>query len=209
VAEHKQRGIREIVTLHVPKLAQPRADFKLRPAIRFLLNLLPVSGVICCDRNQTKLIPTIKMTMNPTKLTLAALAASFSFAVAASAQDAATPAAPMPPVAPLPPASAKTGLTYVTDIKPVFDANCVKCHSGDKPKAHLHLDTLDGILKGNKWGPVLKAGDGVNSLIVKAVGHQLKDKDGWMPPMPNKAEAKTLTPEQIGLVIAWINQGAK
>ncbi len=143
------------------------------------------------------------MTMNPTKLMLAALAASFSFAVAASAQDAA------PPAAPLPPASTKTGLTYAADIKPIFDANCVKCHSGDKPKAHLHLDTLEGILKGNKWGPAVKAGDAANSIVVKAAAHQLKDKDGWMPPMPNKAGAKTLTPEQIGIVIAWINQGAK
>jgi hypothetical protein len=141
------------------------------------------------------------MTMNLTKLTLAALATSFS--LAASAQDAA------PAAAPLPPASTKTGVTYATDIKPILDANCVKCHSGDKPKAHLHLDTLDGVLKGNKWGPILKSGDAANSLVVKAVAHQLKDKDGWMPPMPNKAGAKTLTPEQIGLVMAWINQGAK
>jgi mono/diheme cytochrome c family protein len=184
-------------------LAQPRADFKSRPADIFLLNFLPGSGVLSCDCNQTKLIPTIKMTMNPTKLTLAALAASFSLSVAVSAQDAA------PATTPLPPASTKTGLTYATDIKPIFDANCVKCHSGDKPKAHLNFETLAGILKGNKWGPPLKVGDGANSLLVKAAAHQMKDKDGWMPPMPNKAGAKTLTPEQIGLVIAWINQGAK
>ena len=141
------------------------------------------------------------MTMNSTRLTIALLAASASFAFAACAQDATAPT--------LPPASTKTGLTYATDLKPIFDANCVKCHSGDKPKAHLNLDTLEGILKGNKWGPVVKAGDGANSLMVKAVAHQLKDTDGWMPPMPNKAGAKTLTPEQIGLLLAWINQGAK
>lgn len=140
------------------------------------------------------------MTMNPTKLAFVALAATFSFAIAASADDAATT---------LPPASTKTGVTYASDIKPIFDANCVKCHSGDKPKAHLNLDTLAGILKGNKWGPILKAGDVANSVVVKAVAHQLKDKEGWMPPMPNKVGADTLTPEQIGLVLAWINQGAK
>jgi mono/diheme cytochrome c family protein len=143
------------------------------------------------------------MTMNLNKITLFVLAAGISFATTASAQDAS------PSASPLPPASTKTGLTYATDIKPIFDANCVKCHSGDRPKAHLSLDTLDGILKGNKWGPILKAGDGTNSVVVKAVAHQLKDTDGWMPPMPNKAGANTLTPEQIGLVIAWINQGAK
>ena len=107
----------------------------------------------------------------------------------------------------LPPASTKENITYATDIKPLFDANCVKCHSGDKPKAHLKLDTLEGVLKGNKWGPVVKAGAAADSIVVKAIAHQTKD--GWMPPMPNRAGAKTLTPEQIGLVIGWINQGAK
>lgn len=141
------------------------------------------------------------MTTNSTRITLALLAAAFSVAAVACAQDAVVPK--------LPPPSTKTGLTYATDLKPIFDANCAKCHSGDRPKAHLNLDTLDGILKGNKWGPVVKAGDGANSMLVKAVAHQLKDEDGWMPPMPNKAGAKTLTPEEIGLVIAWINQGAK
>jgi mono/diheme cytochrome c family protein len=109
----------------------------------------------------------------------------------------------------LPPASTKENITYATDIKPLFDANCVKCHSGDKPKAHLKLDTLEGVLKGNKWGPVVKAGAAADSIVVKAIAHQTKDHDGWMPPMPNRAGAKTLTPEQIGLVIGWINQGAK
>ena len=131
--------------------------------------------------------------MNQTKCLLAALAVAFSFAAAA---------------APLPPASTKTGLTYATDMKPIFDANCVKCHTGDKPKARLHMDTLAGILKGNKKGAILTAGDGANSLIVKAITHLLPDKDGWMPPMPNKAGAKTLTPDEIGLVFAWINEGA-
>jgi mono/diheme cytochrome c family protein len=138
------------------------------------------------------------MTMNPTKITLAALAAAFSFAVTASAED-----------AKLPPASDKKDVTYATDIKPIFDTSCVKCHSGDKPKARLKLDTLEGALKGSKDGKILTSGDGANSLLVKAVTHQLKDSDGWMPPLNNKAGIKPLTPEQIGLLLAWINQGAK
>jgi len=30
-----------------------------------------------------------------------------------------------------------------------------------------------------------------------------------MPPLKNKAGIKPLTPEQIGLIRAWIDQGAK
>jgi len=145
------------------------------------------------------------MTMNPTKITLAALAAAFSFALAASAEDAASTA----PATPLPPASTKTGVTYATDIKPIFDTSCVKCHSGEKPKAHLLLGTLEGVLKGTKHGKILTPGDSANSLIVKAVAHALPDHDSWMPPLQNKAGIKPLTPEQIGLIRAWIDQGAK
>ena len=133
--------------------------------------------------------------MNPTKLTLAALAATFSFALAASAD--------------LPPASTKTGVTYATDVKTIFDASCVKCHSGDKPKARLKMDTLEGVLKGTKEGKIVTAGDSASSFIVKAVAHATTEKDSWMPPLKNKAGIQPLTPEQIGLIRAWIDQGAK
>lgn len=109
----------------------------------------------------------------------------------------------------LPPASTKTGVTYDSDIKAIFDASCVKCHSGDRPKARLHMDTLAGVLKGTKEGPILKAGDSANSLIVKAVAHATSDQDSWMPPLGNRAGIKPLTTDQIGLIRAWIDQGAK
>ena len=135
--------------------------------------------------------------MKLTKLTFAAVAA-IGFTLAASAED-----------AKLPPASTKTGVTYATDLKPIFDASCVKCYSGDRPKARLHMDTLEGILKGTKQGPILKAGDSANSFIVKSVAHQTTEQDSWMPPLKNRAGIKPLTDDQIGLLRAWIDQGAK
>ena len=32
----------------------------------------------------------------------------------------------------IPPASTKTGVTYATDIKPIFDKSCIKCHGAEK-----------------------------------------------------------------------------
>jgi hypothetical protein len=136
--------------------------------------------------------------MNSTKIALAALAAGVSFTLIASAEE-----------GQLPPASTKTGVTYATDMKPIFDASCVKCHSGDKPKARLHMDTLDGVLKGSKEGKIVVPGDSANSTMVKAVAHTSTDEDDWMPPVGNHAGIKPLTPEQIGLIRAWIDQGAK
>ncbi|HTY87793.1 MAG TPA: c-type cytochrome domain-containing protein [Candidatus Acidoferrum sp.] len=137
----------------------------------------------------------MKMTVT-IKPTTIALLATFGLALAAVAAD-------------LPPASAKTGVTYATDIKPIFDNSCVKCHSGDKPKAHLKLDSLENALKGGKDGKVLTAGDSAKSLIVKCVAHATSDPDSWMPPPHNRANIGPLTPEQIGLIRAWIDQGAK
>jgi mono/diheme cytochrome c family protein len=172
--------------------------FSKQRRMKIKLNLSPVSGVLRGDRTtQTSNIPH-QLIMNSSIITLSALALALGFAASASAE-----------VAKLPPASDKQGVTYATDIKPILDASCVKCHSGDKPKARLRLDTLEGIFKGAKSGKIVTAGDSANSFIVKAAAHATADKDSWMPPIPNKAGAKTLTPEQIGLVRAWIDQGAK
>jgi len=138
--------------------------------------------------------------MNPIKLTVVASAAAFGLAAVASADDA---------TGKLPPASTKQGVTYATDTKPILDNSCVKCHSGDKPKAHLKLDTLAGALKGGKDGKVITPGDSAKSMLVQAVAHLTADKDSWMPPLHNRANIGPLTPDQIGLIRAWIDQGAK
>src|SRR5271169_6619660 len=119
------------------------------------------------------------MTIKMTKFPLAVLAAAMSFTLAASADD-----------AKLPPASTQTGVTYATDMKAIFDVSCVKCHSGDKPKARLHMDTLEGVLKGTKEGKIVTPGDSANSFIIKAVAHAVPDHDSWMPPLDNRAGIK-------------------
>jgi mono/diheme cytochrome c family protein len=132
------------------------------------------------------------------KLTAIALAATFGLAFIAAADT-----------AQLPPASTKTGVTYAADIKPVFDQSCVKCHSGEKPKAKLKLDSLENALKGSKDGKVVIPGNSAKSPLVLNVAHVTSDKDAWMPPLHNKANIGPLTREQIGLIRAWIDQGAK
>ena len=130
-----------------------------------------------------------------TKITAASLAAVFGFTIAALADD-----------AKLPPAATKTGVTYATDIKPIFDATCVKCHdSTKKPRAGVGLDTLAAALKGGKDGKVITVGDSAKSDLVLSVAH-VGDPDTFMP---KGKGAKPLTPEQIGLIRAWIDQGAK
>jgi hypothetical protein len=128
------------------------------------------------------------------------LSSLFVLALTAPAQDA---------VGTLPPAATKTGVTYDGDLKAILDQSCAKCHSGDKPKAKLHLDTLAGILKGSRNGKVVIVGDSAKSLIVQAAAHVAEDHDIWMPPAKDAAKFPPLNAGQIGLLRAWIDQGAK
>jgi hypothetical protein len=170
----------------------------------------------------------------------------------------------------LPPAATAENVTFEKDIAPILKESCVRCHGAERPRAQLRLDSLEGVLKGTKQGPVLKAGDSANSLLVKSVS-QL-DPEIAMPPKPRNRRpggpggpqgtnapvmqphdggpmgggpdggdhprmgggegdhppggpqgtnapgqrprnfgppAKPLTAEQVGLIRAWIDQGAK
>ena len=111
-------------------------------------------------------------------------------------------------VSKLPPPSTKTGVTYDTDIKPIFEKSCVRCHGEQKPKGHLRLDSLAGIMKGGEDGKVVVPGESAKSMLVRNIAH-LGDPDDYMPPPRNKAGIKPLTNDQIGLIRAWIDQGAK
>ena len=110
----------------------------------------------------------------------------------------------------LPPASTKQGVTYAADIQPIFEKSCYPCHSAKnpKPKGKLKLDTLEDVLKGGEDGPALVPGDSAKSAMVAMTAHA-GDPDDYMPPPKNRDHIQQLTKDQIGLIRAWIDQGAK
>ena len=134
----------------------------------------------------------------------------------------------------LPPASEKPGITYAKDIRPLLEASCLRCHSGDRPRANLRLDSLKALLAGGEHGQVIVAGKSKESRLLIAVA-QL-DEETAMPPKrglgrggpggpgsagrsggPGGAQEPRnqgppptpLTAEQVVLVRGWIDQGAK
>jgi hypothetical protein len=138
-------------------------------------------------------------------------------------------AAPLPDPSKLPPASTRQDLSFEKDIHPIFDTTCVHCHGEKEAKHGLRLDTLDGVLKGAKEHKDVIPGHSDQSKLV----FEVSDIDGkiGMPPKPRPpkphpaAEGETnapapatpppmhpwkpLTTEQVGLIRAWIDQGAK
>src|SRR5437667_8460655 len=81
----------------------------------------------------------------------------------------------------LPAPSAKAGVTYAADIKPIFEKSCFKCHGPEKQKGKLRLDSLPAALKGGEDGKILVPGKSAESLVVIAVA-RLGDEDDAMPP---------------------------
>jgi mono/diheme cytochrome c family protein len=104
----------------------------------------------------------------------------------------------------LPPAAKKTGLTFDKDIKPIFEKSCVECHGEKKAKGKLKLDTLANALKASENGKSIVPGKSADSSLVKAIA-RLNEDDA----MPPEGKGKPLTAEQIGIIRAWIDQGAK
>ena len=104
----------------------------------------------------------------------------------------------------LPPPSAKKDLTYAKDIKPLFEKSCFKCHGTEKQKGKLRLDSLEAVKKGGEDGEVIVVGKSEKSPLVHAIA--ALDPDMTMPP---EGKGDPLTKEQVGLIRAWIDQGAK
>jgi hypothetical protein len=111
-------------------------------------------------------------------------------------------------VSKLPPPSDAKNVTFAAQIKPIFEKSCVKCHGEEKQKGKLRLDSLEAALKGGADGKVIIPGKSAESMLVHNVAH-IGDEDSFMPPPDNKDKIPKLTNDQIGLIRAWIDQGAK
>ena len=44
-------------------------------------------------------------------------------------------------------AACDASITYTSSVKAIFDANCVKCHSGERPKAGVKLTDYENASK--------------------------------------------------------------
>src|SRR5690349_1397415 len=99
-----------------------------------------------------------------------------------------------------------TDVDFEKEILPIFRRNCLACHSATEAQSDLVLETPQTILKGGSEGPAVVAGKSGESLLLQLAAHQ---KDPVMPPADNDVKAKNLTPEELGLIKLWIDQGAQ
>src|SRR5881394_977204 len=94
---------------------------------------------------------------------------------------------------------------FQKEVLPILASNCLACHNKTKAKAGLILETPADMLKGGDTGPAIIPKKGADSLLLLAAAHQ---GELSMPPKDNKVAAVDLTPQQLGLIKLWIDQGA-
>jgi len=103
-------------------------------------------------------------------------------------------------------APAPAAIDFNRDVRPIFAANCYKCHGPDEEerKARLRFDLRFEALKPAKSGnPAIVPGSPEKSEMVARI--TAEDPDDRMPPVRT---GKELSAAQIELLRKWIAQGA-
>src|SRR5665213_1228828 len=102
--------------------------------------------------------------------------------------------------------AAQAPVQFNRDIRPILTDNCFACHGPDKDrrKAHLRLDTHDGLFSAIETNHPVVPGHPEQSEIYRRL--TTTDPDDLMP----KSKAgKPLPATQIAMIKRWIEQGAK
>ena len=95
---------------------------------------------------------------------------------------------------------------FSKEIYPLFKKSCIACHNSSKARGKLNLESPKAMIKGGSEGPAVVPGKADESLLLILAAHQ---EDPVMPPEGNKANASPFTPEELGLIKLWIDEGAK
>jgi WD40 repeat protein len=94
---------------------------------------------------------------------------------------------------------------FQREIMPLLKKNCTACHNVSKAEGDLNLESPASILKGGSAGPAAVATKGADSILLARAA---ATDDEAMPPKDNKVGAKRFTPQELGLIKLWIDQGA-
>ena len=97
-------------------------------------------------------------------------------------------------------------VSYSQEIIPILQKHCLECHVPDAPgqlASGLDMSTHALLMKGTKFGPVIKAGDSLSSTLIILV-------EGRADPsikMPH-GDRPSLSANEIKTLRQWIDQGA-
>lgn len=88
------------------------------------------------------------------------------------------------------------------EVRAIFAHHCYQCHSENKQKGELQLDSKTGVYKGGESGVVIIAGKPEKSELYRRISLSPNDEEV----MPKKG--KVLKANEIALIRLWIQNGA-
>jgi hypothetical protein len=91
---------------------------------------------------------------------------------------------------------------FARDVQPVFARACIPCHGAQKQQSSFRLDDQAAALKGGDLGADILPGRSGDSPLIHYVA-------GLRPDLRMPPRGPRLAPEEIGLLRAWIDQGAR
>src|SRR5258708_6823269 len=99
------------------------------------------------------------------------------------------------------PAPATFSIDFDKHVQPILAEKCFGCHGARQQQSGLRLDKRQNALRGGDYGPVILPGRSSESKLIL----RLVDGDGGLQMPPTGA----LSSEEIGILRAWIDQGAE
>lgn len=97
-------------------------------------------------------------------------------------------------------------VSYKADVQPILKQYCLECHTeGGKgtEKSGLDMTSYESLMKGTKFGSIIKPGDSLSSVMIMLV-------EGRADPSIKMPHGKESIPkEKIDLLKKWVAQGAK
>lgn len=103
-------------------------------------------------------------------------------------------------------ACTQKSVSFSGDVQPILKARCLECHvpGGDGYiKSGFDMTSYDTLMKGGKFGPLVKPGDPLTSALNMLVEGRAASKMR----MPHGREK--LSDHEIETLSAWVKQGAK
>src|SRR5918993_1939019 len=100
----------------------------------------------------------------------------------------------------LPPAAGRT-IDFAADVQPILERSCARCHARGRQKGGFNIESREVLLKsGHNGAAVIVVRSDESELVALVAG---LDPENVMP-----QKGSRLTDQQIGILRAWIDQGA-
>jgi WD40 repeat protein len=107
------------------------------------------------------------------------------------------------PIEPVVPDRAEP-VSFWNEIIDILDNLCIGCHNVALAENGLNMEEIASMIEGGDSGPAIVPGKADESLLFSMAAHRVKP---FMPPVEDDLDP--MTPEELGLLKLWIDQGAK